>query len=162
MTAILPYFISGPPLYREAFNTSCDAINALLQSNPYLEIMLPIVDVRDAASSHIVPLIDPFLLANNGRYMIATQSLWFSQILETINDARSDLKIGKVRARRLSRFEMYLAALVVNPRLREVLPFVKQELKIESSEDLIKALQRWEKLDPEQPVPIAQSLVDMA
>jgi hypothetical protein len=102
MTSLLPYFISGPPLLPEAFNTSCDAINSLLLGNPYLEIMLPMVDVRDAASAHIVPLIDPFLLANNGRYLISTDSLWFSDIVETINDARSELKIGKLKARKLS------------------------------------------------------------
>jgi hypothetical protein len=161
MTALLPYFISGPPLFREAFNTSCDAINSLLLGNPYLEIMLPMVDVRDAASAHVVPLIDPFLLANNGRYLISTDSMWFSDIVDTINDARFELKIGKIKARKLSRIEIYLAAIITNKKLKEVLPFVKQELKIESSPDLIKALQRWDKLDPDQPVPITKSVVDM-
>jgi hypothetical protein len=44
----------------------------LLQGNPFPDIMLPLVDVRDVASAHVVPLIDPFLLANNGRFMIST------------------------------------------------------------------------------------------
>jgi hypothetical protein len=87
--------------------------------------MLPMVDVRDAASAHIVPLIDPFLLANNGRYLISTDSMWFNDIVETINDARFELKIGKLKARKLSQIEMYFAAIVINKKLKEVLPFVK-------------------------------------
>ena len=88
MTTLLPYFISGPPLYREGYSTSCEAISSILSGSPFPEIMLPMVDVRDLASAHIVPLIDPFLLGNNGRYLIASKGIWYSEIINLLNDNR--------------------------------------------------------------------------
>ena len=35
MTAFLPYFISGPPLYKESFNSSCEAISSILNSTQF-------------------------------------------------------------------------------------------------------------------------------
>lgn len=89
MTTLLPYFICGPPLYREAFNTSCDAINSVIDGNPFPEVMLPMVDVRDAASAHILPIVDPTLVANNGRHLISTESLWMSKIVQLLHYNRA-------------------------------------------------------------------------
>lgn len=105
------------------------------------------VDVRDAASAHIVPMLDPFLLANNGRYLIATQSMWMREITTHLNKRYLELGIPKVKARKLSSIEMYLASLFINKKLKEILPFLGHELKLESSSELIKALQRWDRLD---------------
>ena len=33
LTTILPYFISGPPLYKEAFNSSCRAISSIIDGS---------------------------------------------------------------------------------------------------------------------------------
>jgi hypothetical protein len=124
--------------------------------------MLPATDVRDVASAHIVPLLDPFMLANNGRYLISTQSIWLRDIVQLLNKRHLELGIPRVKARKLSLIEMNLAALLINPKLRELLPFLKHDLQIESSSELIKAIQRWDKLDPVQPVTIAQSIEEMA
>jgi hypothetical protein len=124
--------------------------------------MLPMVDVRDLASAHIVPLIDPFLLANNGRYLICTKSMWLGQVVEILNDYRSELGIGRLKARKLTTVELQVASLFINRRLRDILPFLNHTLEIESSAELIKALQRWDKLDLDQPITIEKSFFEMA
>ena len=79
MAAVLPYFISGPPLFNSSsLSSSTKALQSVIKGNPFPEVMLPMVDVRDAATAHIIEILDPFLLANNGRYLISTESLWFS------------------------------------------------------------------------------------
>jgi len=35
MDSLLPYFISGPPLYKESFNSSCEAITSILNSTQF-------------------------------------------------------------------------------------------------------------------------------
>lgn len=62
------------------------------------------------------------------------------EIVTTLNKRYLDLGIPRVKARKLSLIEMYLAALIINPKLKEILPFLKHELKIESSSELVKAI----------------------
>jgi len=33
LTTILPYFITGPPLYKEAYNSSCQAIQSIINNS---------------------------------------------------------------------------------------------------------------------------------
>ena len=63
LTTILPYFITGPPIYREAYNSSCQAIDAIINNKQwgFPEVQLPIVDVRDVAKAHLISLMDPTL-----------------------------------------------------------------------------------------------------
>ena len=79
LTTILPYFISGPPLYKEAFNSSCNAINSILNGSQYgfPNVHLPMTDVRDVAAAHVVGLTDHYISRRNGRYLMSTQSIWF-------------------------------------------------------------------------------------
>ena len=74
MTSILPYFMSGPPLYKESFNSSCFAIASILNNSQYgfPEVHLPVTDVRDVAKAHLVAVLDRDLDRFNGRYLIST------------------------------------------------------------------------------------------
>lgn len=82
------------------------------------------VDVKDLASAHIVPLIDPFLLGNNGRYLISTDGIWYNDIITILNDHRHEIGIHRLKHRQMSTFKISFAALFINKRLKEVLPFV--------------------------------------
>ena len=74
LTTILPYFISGPLLYREAYNSSCGAVSVIITNTQYgfPEVQLPVVDVRDVAQAHILSLTNRELQGFNGRYLLAT------------------------------------------------------------------------------------------
>ena len=77
--------------------------------------MLPIVDVRDVATAHILALTDPKISGFNGRYMISTQSLWFSDIIQALRARRSELGIGRIKTRKIGSLGIHFAALVINP-----------------------------------------------
>lgn len=57
LMSFLPYFMVGPPLYKDLINTnsSCQAINSVLTNAQYgfPEIQLPTCDVRDVAKAHV-------------------------------------------------------------------------------------------------------------
>jgi len=126
LTTILPYFISGPLLYREAYNSSSGAIQAIISNTQYgfPEVQLPIVDVRDLAAAHILALTHPDLRGFNGRYLMSTKSLWFSEIVDALRARRSELGLARIKTRKIGQMGMWFAALAINPSLKQVLPFV--------------------------------------
>ena len=117
LTTILPYFISGPPIYREAYNSSCQAIQEIINNTQYgfPEVMLPITDVRDVSQAHILSITDPLVTGFNGRYMMSTQSLWFSEIIQTLRARRHELGLGRIKTRKIGQFGIWFAAMVINP-----------------------------------------------
>jgi len=96
MTTFLPYFISGPPLYKESFNSSCEAISSILNSTQFgfPQVQLPIIDVRDLAKLHTLSLVDSSF-SKHGRYFAASQSLWFSEIIELLKNNRQEIGLKK-------------------------------------------------------------------
>lgn len=96
--------------------------------------------MRDAAAAHILSLTDPQLRGFNGRYMMSTQSFWFSDIVQALRARRSELGLGRIKTRKIGRFGIYFAAMVINPSLKEILPFVNQPLEIRSAEELVQAM----------------------
>ena len=87
MVSILPYFIIGPPLYQEAFNSSCKAIKSILTSEQYgfPEINMPCIDVRDLANLHVLMMLHPSF-GSHRRYLVGRESLWFSEIIDILKD----------------------------------------------------------------------------
>lgn len=96
MDSILPYFIIGPPLYKESFNSSCGAISSILNSTQYgfPEIHLPIIDVRDLAHMHIMMIMHK-QFSKHGRYLVGTESLWFSEIIKFLKENRVEIGVNK-------------------------------------------------------------------
>ena len=118
--------MTGPPLYRESYNSSCQAVQSIITNSQYgfPEVQLPCVDVRDVALAHILSITHPDLQGYNGRFMMATQSLWFSEIIQALRARRSELGIKRIKTRKIGSLGIYFAALVINPSLRSILPFV--------------------------------------
>lgn len=102
--------------------------------------MLPCVDVRDLATAHILAITDPSLASYNGRYLMATRSLWFSEIVQTIAVRRIELGISRIKTRKIGSLGIYFAALVINQNLKQVLPFVNQPLTIRTAVELVEAM----------------------
>ena len=88
--------------------------------------------------------------------MISTQSLWYSEMIDALRARRSELGLGRIKTRKLSKFGIYIAALFINSSLKEILPFVEQKLEIRTAPELVEAMAGHDY------VPIAASLFDMA
>jgi hypothetical protein len=48
--------------------------------------MLPISDVRDVAEAHVKAITLDSLKHANGRYLVSSESLWFSEILKILKE----------------------------------------------------------------------------
>jgi len=103
-------------------------------------VQLPIVDVRDVAAAHVFAMTHPDLRGFNGRYLMATQSLWFSEMVDALRARRSELGLGRLKTRKIGRFFIHFAALAINPSLRQILPFVNQPLELVSAPELVQAM----------------------
>ena len=93
--------------------------------------------------------------SSNGRYFLSERSLWFSQIIEILKD--NNLLMGgkkRISTKVLGRVQLNLAALFINPVIRDILPFVGHDLKLEMSPKLLQAFTN-------DLIPIEQSLVAM-
>jgi len=132
LTTLLPYFMVGPPLYKDLLrtNSSCQAIGAVLNNLQYgfPEIQLPIVDVRDVAAGHIQAMLLDSLRSMNGRYLVASESLWFSEILKTLKSEPS----FKVKTRILGPLTLAVGKLI-NPEIANIMPFVHTPIQLEAA-----------------------------
>ena len=79
---------------------------------------MPIVDVRDVAAAHVIAMTHPDLWGFNGRYLMATRSLWFSQIVDALRARRSELGVSRIKTRKIGRMGIYFAAMAINPSLK--------------------------------------------
>ena len=116
MSSVLPYFMCGPPLYKEAYNSSCGAIASILNNSQYgfPEVNLPTTDVRDVAAAHIAAINNRSLSKFNGRYMISTQSIWFSDIINLLKKNHKELGLPRIKTRVIGPLGINFAALVIN------------------------------------------------
>ena len=116
MSSVLPYFMCGPPLYKEAHNSSCTAIAAILNNSQYgfPEVQLPTTDVRDVAAAHIVAINNSSISKFNGRYMISTQSMWFSEIINHLKQNHKLLGVPRIKTRVIGSLGINFAAVVIN------------------------------------------------
>jgi hypothetical protein len=93
--------------------------------------------VRDAALAHILMITDS-RFSSNGRYFLAERSLWFSQIIDILKD--NNLRMGgkkRISTKVLGRIQLNLAAIFINPVIRDILPFVGHDLKLEMNPKLL-------------------------
>ena len=132
LTTLLPYFMVGPPLYQDLLttNSSCQAIGAVLNNLQYgfPEIQLPTSDVRDVAAAHIQAMLLDTVRGMNGRYLVATESLWFSEILKTLK-THPDFK---VKTRILGPLTL-MAGKLINPEIANIMPFVNTPVQLDAS-----------------------------
>jgi len=88
MSAILPYFMVGPPLYHDLIltNSSCKQIQSILKNELpiYPNVSLPTVDVRDVASAHIMAALSANFASRNDRFFLSARSLWFKDMISTL------------------------------------------------------------------------------
>ena len=114
------------------------------------------MDVRDVAQAHLLAMMHPSLAGFNGRHLMSTQSMWFSEIIQALRARRSDLGIGRIKTRKIGKLGIYFAALVINQRLKELLPFIDQKIELRTSDELVQA---FSGIDYH---PVEDSLYDMA
>ena len=53
---------------------------------------------------------------------------------------RKEIGLGRIKTRQIGSFGMYVAALLINSSLRELLPFVNQKLEIRTAPELVQAM----------------------
>lgn len=112
--------------------------------------------MRDLAHAHIIALTDPKIQGFNGRYLMSTKSLWFSEIVNALRARRSELGVGRIKTRKMGKMGITFAALIINQSLKEILPFVEQQLEIRTAGELVEAMTGHDYIT------IEDSLFDMA
>ncbi|TNV77344.1 hypothetical protein FGO68_gene2646 [Halteria grandinella] len=131
--SLLPYFMVGPPQYIDLINTnsSCIAINSILTNAQYgfPEIQLPISDVRDVAQAHIQAVTLDSMRHVNGRYLVSSESLWFSEILKVLKEDQKAMGL-KIKTRIIGNIILGLGKLV-NPEIKKLDPFLNQAIKLD-------------------------------
>jgi nucleoside-diphosphate-sugar epimerase len=93
--------------------------------------MLPVMDVRDVARAHVLMLTDK-RFNKNGRFLLSTQSLWFSEIIELLKKNRRETGSKRIKTRVLGQIPLNIAAIFINPEVRQILPFVNKKIYIET------------------------------
>jgi hypothetical protein len=79
--------------------------------------MLPVIDVRDVAHTHFL-MINDKRFDRNGRYLLSTQSLWFSEIIDLLKKNRRETGSKRIKTRVLGQIAINIAALLINPEVR--------------------------------------------
>ncbi|CDW85557.1 nad dependent epimerase dehydratase [Stylonychia lemnae] len=136
LISLLPYFMTGPPLYKSIIdeNSSCQAIASILNNSQYgfPEVQLPIVDVRDVVQAHLSLIKYDPLKQMSGRFLVSSESKWFSEIIEVL---KSDRKVHgkKIKTRILGNFTLSFGR-IINPEISHLMPFVDQPIHIDGSE----------------------------
>ena len=59
----------------------------------------------------------------NARYLVAADSLWFSEIIKAIKDDQKELGL-KIKTRILGNFALTVGRLI-NPEINHIMPFVE-------------------------------------
>jgi hypothetical protein len=87
--------------------------------------------------------------------------LWWSEILSILKRSGKDLGPNqkRIKTRTYGKFFMTAASILVNREIKHIIPFVNQELRIKSDDDLIEAMRRVENLHLKE---LDESLVEMA
>ena len=126
MSAILPYFMVGPPLYQDLIssNSSCKQIQTILRNELpiYPNVSLPTVDVRDVASAHIMAALSANFASRNDRFFLSARSLWFKDIIAALQQTNSNIK-----SRQIGYFQMKFGTFI-NRDLQSLIPFLDQEI----------------------------------
>eukprot|EP00347_Sterkiella_histriomuscorum_P000562 403375370 len=136
LISLLPYFMIGQPLYKSIIsqNSSCLAINSILNHSQYgfPQVQLPLVDVKDVAQAHVNLIRQDILKNLNGRFLVSSQSKWFSEIIQILkNDRQNHGK--KIKIKILGNFTLALGRLI-NPEIKHLMPFIDQELHINGTD----------------------------
>jgi hypothetical protein len=100
-------------------SSSCRAIQSILDSSQaaFPEVMLPVIDVRDVAHAHVLMITDR-RFDKNGRFLLATQSLWFSEIIKLLKQNQREIGCKRIKTRVLGQIALNIAALLINPEVR--------------------------------------------
>ncbi len=65
----------------------------------------------------------------NGRYLISNESLWFSQILDTLAEDQKNLGV-KIKTKILGNLTLKIGKFI-NPEISHIMPFLNQPLVLE-------------------------------
>jgi hypothetical protein len=82
--------------------------------------------------AHIQPIILDSNVYKNGRYILSSESLWFSDILKCLKLEEKALG-KKIKTRILGPFTLKVGKLI-NPEIDHIMPFVDQPLKIDGTQ----------------------------
>mmetsp|Transcript_34738 Transcript_34738/g.53355 ORF Transcript_34738/g.53355 Transcript_34738/m.53355 type:complete len:145 (+) Transcript_34738:596-1030(+) len=139
MTALLPYFFVGRPLYPGAAqsNSSCKAIAQIVNNEMqvYPNVCLPATAVEDVAQAHIVSCLAPKMQGRNDRFLLSAQSVWYREIIDALRSNQKEIlgdsskkKIKKVR--KIGPTQLWVASFFFK-ETQHLLPFINTDLKID-------------------------------
>jgi hypothetical protein len=80
--------------------------------------------VRDVAYAHLQAVSLDSLREANGRYLVASESLWFSEIIKALKDDEKALGV-KIKTKILGNLSLAVGRLI-NPEIKHILPFINQ------------------------------------
>ena len=96
--------------------------------------------MRDLAKLHVLSLTDPNF-AKHGRYFAASQSLWFSEIIELLKNNRREIGLNKrIKTRVLGKLTLMVGGMV-NPQIKLIYPFLNKPILLKMNQKLITALE---------------------
>lgn len=62
----------------------------------------------------------------NGRFLVASESLWFSEIIKSLKDDEKNLGV-KIKTKILGNFILTIGKLI-NPEIKHIMPFINTPL----------------------------------
>ena len=82
--------------------------------------------------------------------------MWFSEIISLLKKNHKELNVPKIKTRVIGSMGINVAAVLINRKLLEILPFVGQRLELRTHPDLVTAMMHHEY------TPVEKSLLEMA
>lgn len=156
LTTMLPVAVMGPVMGKDISGANHIVQRMLTGGMPgYPDLFIPIVDVRDVASAHVLAITHP--TAAGERFLLSNgRPLAMKEIGAIIKDALGQ-KAGRVPNRNIPSFVLRVVSLF-NPELRQVIPDLGYAKK--TSNDKARRLLDWRPRDAREAiVAAAQSMV---
>ncbi len=67
----------------------------------------------------------------NGRFLVASESLWFSEIIKSLKDDEKNLGV-KIKTKILGNLILTIGKLI-NPEIKHIMPFINTPLQLDGS-----------------------------
>lgn len=85
--------------------------------------------MRDVAYAHLQTVLLDSLKDVNGRFLVASESLWFSEIIKALKDEEKQLGV-KIKTKILGNLILTIGKLI-NPEIKHIMPFINTPLQLD-------------------------------
>ena len=85
--------------------------------------------MRDVAYAHLQAILLDNLKGVNGRFLVSSESLWFSEIIKALKDEEKNLGV-KIKTRILGNLILTIGKMI-NPEIKHIMPFINTPLQLD-------------------------------